>query len=144
MTSPGIGNPRGGRPGCPLCGSPRDTFLLAEVWTWGGDAKQLWATDTPGLVIGQEPITRSQGSIQTHMCRFGHVWPHADQVAVVRLLGTTAAGKTMLLRNMISQNVARLEAASEDPVTILEASRICQRWPAPMRRPPSRCRSWAR
>lgn len=115
---------------CPLCGMRRDEFTLVETKTDPMTARKLVRTSSPRECLGSQPVGRPQRTETTHVCRFGHFWPTGvDQVTIVRLLGTTAAGKTMLLRNLAGQDIGALEAswARGKSAMFVEPPRICRR-----------------
>lgn len=94
---------------CPLCGARRDHFTLQASHGWW----RMSLTADPSVWVGHE---FGEGAYQTdryHICRLGHIWPAAvSAVTIYRMLGTTAAGKTMLLRNMARQTVPHIRFAS--------------------------------
>lgn len=115
---------------CPLCGMRRDEFTLLQITTEPEIARKLQHNSSSGLVLGKNPIGKALRTEHTHVCRFGHFWPTGvDQVTIVRLLGTTAAGKTMLLRNLAGQDVGALEEARSGgkPVMFVAPPKICRR-----------------
>lgn len=104
-------------PECPLCGGTRDFLRLrlssTERW-W-----ELHLADQPSTRIGSAGAP-PRWQTQIEICENGHFWPRGvARVNVVRLLGTTAGGKTMLLRNLNHQVVPGLDYH--------EAPRLCAR-----------------
>jgi len=63
-------------------------------------------TSDPAIWVGHETGDETYQIDRYHICASGHFWPaEVSAVTIYRMLGTTAAGKTMLLRNMGLQTV---------------------------------------
>ncbi len=91
---------------CQLCADRRDHLILRQCRDLGGHFWwELALTDQPGHVArGGVPGKQAVYEHRYQLCVNGHFWPSAvDNVVVIRLLGATAAGKTILLRNLHHQ-----------------------------------------
>lgn len=100
---------------CPLCAQRRDYFTFTRATSHTHDWWSIHVTDSPDIFIGTDPSQFAFDRRILHICRSGHFWPSdVAYVRIYRTLGTTAAGKSVLLRNMVEQDPSGVRLVQAD------------------------------